>query len=672
MRIFRFAIIFLFIFSICPSVSAETQSFEKWGNLIDVAYKFTWYPQKDLQELLKSTSEEYGKSLEEYRNSLLDDLTDGSAKTDAINPASIVSGKDWKQYLRLSVVEFCMYLESGKEVCLENAKTTISIVSGKMAFSNVAYWHYYFQAHSSLLKKDRDSFVSSVFQLWENVILKLEVDDILMIGSRMSKPELVRNLPFLYENMANLIIARAILDNAMLDLYPLGVIVISINNKLTNENGYKNIVGPIVERMHGLKSDCSNLNFAVAFVEATANQYAFEEEKSESLIVSKYNLARAYYELALSWSDTPKGKAAILTQYMGFVNYLLRRLIDKDDILSTNPFFNAVPKESSKLVNDAIDIFDRMLQFENQKGRLILSGFDDNRIYYTVMHQMWDSLGKLLMMQSAYSRTTTKPNEPESIHIAEGPLLKYLSFFRKYAVTDAAIVPDNAFFLAAYARARLAELYRQASSFSTKIEINDLAFEYQLKAIEMCPLDIAGILHLANQANQEGRLNLYMKETGPLATRFRSSNVTSIWAEKVKGEYKPYIDVTMEVIPDILKSGYFLVKMIQQSGNSSSEEELSRKTIILTRLLMSLKLKYSDEIVEESLAALAKKDLKGKNVGEMLQESLPENMLEDAKSIPGLENKYSFTTLKNELYGSTEHVIHSYLRALYYENVVVR
>jgi len=669
MRIFRIAIILIMIFSVCPFASAESEDFTRWGNLMDVAYKFTWYPTNDLRDLLKTKSGEYGKSLEEYCGFLVDELTDGTSKAEVIAPESFISGKDWNMYYRLAVAQFCLFLANDMEIHLQNAESALSVVSGKMALSNVAFWHYLFQAYHDLLKKDRDAFVSSVFQIWETVVLKLEADDILMMGSANSKPELIRSLPFLYENLAHLIITRAIFDNSMPDLYPLGVIIESINDKLANENGYKNIVESVVERMHGLKSDCSNLNFAVALVEATANQYDFEDEKSATELVPKYNLTRTYYELAFSWADTFKGKAAILTQHMGFTNYIIRRLIDKEDLLSKNSFFNTIPEEGNKLAVYAEELFNELAQFENRSTDIEACGFDENENYYMAMHQLWDSMSKLLMMQSAYYKNINKPGDLDSLHVAEGPLLQYLSVFRKKAETDSALVPDSAYFMAAYASKELAELYRQASSYSTKIELNDLAFEYQLKAIELFPIGIPEILQLALQANQEGRLNLYWQETGPVALRFRNSNVSSIWSNKVEDENKIYINLTMDVVPDIINGAYFLVRLLQQSGVTNSEEDLSLKSIILTKLMMALKKNHSEEALEEALTSLAKQNLEGKTINELLKTSLPANMVDEAEAIPGIGIQYNFAKLKNELFGSTEHVIHSYLRALYYENV---
>ena len=108
--------------------------------------------------------------------------------------------------------------------------------------------------------------------------------------------------------------------------------------------------------------------------------------------------------------------------------------------------------------------------------------------------------------------------------------------------------------------------------------------------------------------------------------------------------------------------------LLQQSGATNSEEDLCRKSIILTKLMMSLKKNHSEEAIETALSSLAKQSLEGKTINELLKTSLPANMVNEAKAIPGIEIQYNFAKLKNELFGSTDHVIHSYLRALYYEN----
>ena len=114
MRIFRIAIILIMIFSICPVSSGEAKDFARWGNLMDVAYKFTWYPTSDLKDLIKAKSGEYGASLDEYSGFLIDELTQRASKSEYIAPESFITGKDWKMYYRLAIAQFCLFLVNEK------------------------------------------------------------------------------------------------------------------------------------------------------------------------------------------------------------------------------------------------------------------------------------------------------------------------------------------------------------------------------------------------------------------------------------------------------------------------------------------------------------------------------------------------------------------------------
>lgn len=661
MKICKIAIVLLLMCAVCsPALAAKIPS-NKWDNLLDVAYKFTWYPKKDLQNLLAKKAGEYEQGLEEYQNLVMEELTK-NGKGGKINPDLLIRNKSWKKYYRLAIAQFCLFLASDNQLYLENAKSVLSVLSGKTELSNVAFWHYLFQAYSDLVKKDRDAFVRSVLHLWQDVVLKLEIDEILT-DSEIFKTE------FIYENIAHLIITRAIVQNTIPDLYPLSVIILSIKDKLISDNGYKNIVKAIAERMHGLKSDNFNLNFAVSFVEATANQYDFEDEKSSDLIVSKYNLARVYYELALSWANTRKGKAAILTQYMGFNNYVIRRLIDGDNLLAANPFFTTLSGKGNQLVEDSMALYAQLSKPQIIKSEFAAEGFNKKSDYIEAMHQLWDSSAQLLMMLFSYYKTDHQSDQIQDRNVAESVLLRYLLFFNKYAEKNSEIVPDNAFFLAAYATNELSELYRQAMNYSTEINVNDLALSYQFKSIEIFPLDIIGILKLAHQINQEGRHNRYRKHISPLALRLRASKVASIWLNNYSTDYNNSLAMISNVIPDIIDNACFLVNFLRNSVGSDSEESVYNKTVVMLKLLMALKANGSEEVIHDALSSIAIQDFtdKNKTVTDIIQIALPKDLHVLAKSIPGIETRCRITRLKNELYASPDNPIHSYLRELYYE-----
>ena len=671
MKILKIIVILFLASNIQIAYAAPDDQTNRWDNLTDVAYRFTWYPKEDLQILLKDKSDEYGQSLEEYQLRLKEELANTSTNIEVIDPDSFVPDKPWKKYYRLAVAQFCLFLTSDNEIYLENAKSALSVLASKKELPEIAFWHYLFQAYSAMTKRERDAFVDSVCNLWQNLILKLEVED-LITDSHIYKAEFVKDLPFLYENIAHLIIYKAIIDNNLPDLYPLGIIILSIKDKLNNQHGHKIIVEAIIERMHGLKSDNSNLNFAVAFVEATAYHHDFEDDKFSKSASSNLNLARHYYNLALSWSDTSKGKIAILTQYMGLYNYILRHLIDIDTTLTEDFPMIDLAGEANRLINDSMSLYEQLAKSSVLPGGLKAEGFKNESKYVKAMHQLWDSSAKLSMMLSAYYKTQFQPNKTTNMNAAEIPLTKYLSFFYKYASENSRILPNNAFFLAGYAANQLSHMYRQAANYSTKIEINNLALDYQLKAVELFPLDIVGILELAHQTSQEGRRNLYLQRVGPLTSRLRNSKVASTWPKKHSTTYNDLVALVSSVIPDVIDKAPLIIFLLQHSDGLLSEDIIFDKTIMMVKLLEALEDKYTEQEIHTALLSIARKDLSGKHVDvlDTLRVTLPPNFYTVAHSVPGIDTRYHISRLRSALYADPNNPVHSYLRELYYENLL--
>jgi hypothetical protein len=461
MKVYRIVIILSLILATSFPAIAAKEPTKKWDSLMEISHRFTWYPQKDLRDLLRQKSQEYGQSLEEYQSLLLAELTVGKKIKGLIGANRIVKDKPWKLYYRLAISQFCIFLANNDKTYLQNAKTIFSIISGKKELVKVSFWYYLFQAYNDLIDNKRNSFVTSVFSLWHHCIIRLEIDH-LVKNSYSHKSEQSDSLPFYYENLAHLIIQQAIIEKNIPHLTQLSIIIISLNNKLSIDGGYKQFVEAIVARLQGLKSDNYNLNFAVAFVDATANQHEFEDETLPNLIVKKYTSVQRSYKETLSSADTNKGKAAILTQYMGFNSYLLRRLIDKDQLLSASSLSPNVVRDAFALVDRSIALYDQLAESLAREDEFLKEGFHERDNCIKAMHQMWDSSAKLLMTLSLYYRENEELNESARKSFSEGPLIKYLSFFDRYAKINTEIVPDNAFFLAAYAASQLSDLYMVA------------------------------------------------------------------------------------------------------------------------------------------------------------------------------------------------------------------
>jgi hypothetical protein len=476
-------------------------------------------------------------------------------------------------------------------------------------------------------------------------------------------------LPFYYENLAHLIIHQAIIDKQMSHLTQLSIIVMSLNNKLSIDGGYKHFVEAIAARLQGLKSDNYNLNFAVAFVDATANQHEFEDETQAHLIVKKYNSVKRSYKDTLSSADTNKGKTAILTQYMGFNSYLLRRLIDKDKLLSANSLSPNVVRDAYALVDRSIALYDQLAESLARNDEFLKQGFYERDNCIKAMHQMWDSTAKLLMTLSLYYRESEELNEGARKSFAEGPLIKYLSFFDRYAKVNTEIVPDNAFFLAAYAASQLSDIYLVAAKYSTSIQTNDWAFNYQVQAVELFPLDILGILKLAHQAEQEGRHSLYLQYVVPLASRLRDSNVTRIWSDASLTSHRHIIAIITNVIPNIVDNAFVFINALQQTEGPQTEEDLYNKIIIMSKLYAALKEQNMQEMIPDILTSVVQYyPHDTKSLKEIINDVLGSDSRDTVMSIPEIEVKYHISKLKNELYASPDIKMHSFLRELYFEN----
>jgi hypothetical protein len=668
MKVYRVLIILIILFCVSLPATATERS-EKWDNLIEFSFKFTWYPRKDLQELLNTKSNEFQQSLEEYRNILFSELTDGATPGRVIDPDVFTTPKPWKLYYRLAIAEFCTFLSQDDDAHLKNAISVLSVISGRKEMSNVSFWHYLFQSYSSMRKKDREAFVKNVFLLWNDAIIKAEINQMIVQSNTYQTVD-IADVFYFYENTAHLIITKAIIENELPNLHPLSAIVLSLNEKLALENGYKRFVEAIAERLNGLKSDNNNLNFAVAFVEATANQYEFEDETSRELIADRFSAARLSYALALSWANTDKGKAALLTQYMGFHNYIVRRLVEKDPLLTSNSIFLDVPNQASELVDTSVGLYHKLADSADHENKFVKNGFFKKSNFNEAMHQLWDSMAKLLMALASYHETTHQAEKPGEIGIAEAYLLKYLSLFQKYSQEDTEILPDNSVYMAAYAATQLTALYSEAKQYSKDMHYNNLAFAYQLKAVELFPLDILGIMKLAYQTDQENRPRIYFQYVSPLADRLRDITVTRSWLEKKPVTYKTATLITLNVVPNIVDNAFIYLEVLQKTQGTQAEENLYNKLLVMNGLYTVLRREYLDKQIPDALSAAARKNFSGTNaaLSTIFSEALPPEMRNTVLPPPELKTKFSITRLKNELYASPDMKIHSFLRELYFED----
>ena len=286
------------------------------------------------------------------------------------------------------------------------------------------------------------------------------------------------------------------------------------------------------------------------------------------------------------------------------------------------------------------------------------------------MHQLWDSIAKLLMTLTSYHELTPQTRVTGETTVAEAFLLKYLSLFQRYSQADTEIMPDNAVYMSAYAATQLTALYTEAMRYSTDMHYNNLAFAYQVQAAELFPLDVVGILKLAYQADQENRPRIYFQYVASLAARLRNITVTRSWLEKKSGAYKNATLISLNVVPDIVENAFIYLDVLQQTQGTQSEEYLYNKLLVMNAIYVALKMQYLDKQIPEALSAVARRNFSGSDVSlsVIFNEALPAELRNTVQPPPELKTKLSISRLKNKLYASPDMKIHSFLRELYFEN----
>jgi hypothetical protein len=357
---------------------------------------------------------------------------------------------------------------------------------------------------------------------------------------------------------------------------------------------------------------------------------------------------------------------------MGFNNYTVRRLAEKDALLLSNAVFLDVPEQARQQADTSMGLYHQLADSANRQNKFAQDGFYKRSNYVQAMHQLWDSTAKLLMTLTSYHQVNRQADQVGQTGAAEAFPLEYLTMFNQFAREDADIVPNNAFYLAAYAAGRLSAMYTEAQQYSKNMHYNNLAFAYQLQAVELFPLDAVGILKLAYQTDQENRPRIYFQYVAPLATRLRDSTISWSWLEKNLTEHKDAIQIAVNVVPDIVENAFIYLNALQQSKGAQTEEVIYKKLLVMNSLFLALKEQTLDDQIPETLNSVSTRDFSDKAVSleKIFRAALPPGARDSALTPPELETQFSIDRLKNELYAAPDNQIHSFLRELYFEDKV--
>ena len=663
----QFLLLSLVIALLCyaaPAAAKEQAPSPNWDVLLDVGYRFSLLPSEDLAGLLNSEGGKYGQTLSEYAalwtSRLSAETKEGADRNGAAHSSDA--------YRRVAVAQLLLYLSTGKAEFLDEAAKAIEALSERRTTPRIIFWHNLIMAHKSLLAQDSLAFSHHVFRLWNDVVLVLEKGQ-MMFGTRVGTTGFNHSLPYLYENIVHLVLHHGIVKQRLPKLYSLGAVIWSLRDRLEKDKGYYQLAESIWNRMRGLQSDNFNINFAMAYLEGEMHFINYEGAKSPAEAGESLERALTFFELSLTWADTKKGRAAILSRLVRCMVRVLNESIQAEG--STYVFTRDIPHDSLKYSASAKELFRELSGKEiMNEGWWEFEGFDSRENYIRAMHDLWFNISQLDIMISRYyvkdiDTGRGGAGKTAQFERAAASLVDYLDFFEEFTREGSLdIVPDNAYFYAAYFAGELADIHRQSAAYSNDMNEFNLAFARQLQAIEIFPFEIIGLLKLSMQVSQDGTLNAYIDNVWPLADRLPISKTVSAWSEDERLPYYNEILTLKRLIPETLKSAPSIIGL--QSSESSNKQIVSN-TLLLTRLLsvllQSVSVDKSDVILEKVARGLDE----GGKLDAVMQKNLPPELYGQMEEAKTLVEKCNFTAFKKELFRDPEHGHHKLFRNLYYE-----
>ena len=515
----------LWVVLAAPSAWAEDDA-DVWASYLDYAYVYSSAEPQALQERLAQYGREAGIEFDDYlheRGSIPLDETD----TPAIRRQAIALLLD--------------YLARGEPQSLEASVRTIRKLEDRLGRHENRYWYRYILTHRALEKGRRFDFVGEVLDLWLEVIVPLESPyEALQTLSLSESPNsgFVAALPYLYENVARLVLLRSQKMGVDRDLDPLGALVLLLGDgrigahpdvipPAASSRGY---VDRIVARLRGPESDAGSLTFTLALFEATKkHEVARGLLASEGFTPASLDALRASsgaYQTALDRAVTEQGRCAVYTRVLrqlGEVYAAKQRLGENPEI--DTPFS----------IEGAIEVYAALHKALPDGWAKMGYRRHGPAAMTEAMHGLWEEIQETTLnaADSYLAAAVAAPHRAdENARNAVRPLARYLAFFDVYARDQRKEgVPDSAYFAAHEAARGIGDAFLAYATRPTGAEVQ-LATRRYRNALELFPFDRTLWPALTAALERQGRETEYLGLVRPVAEWVTRSRSVDTWIDQ--------------------------------------------------------------------------------------------------------------------------------------------
>ena len=251
---------------------------------------------------------------------------------------------------RLAIATLLDYIATGSEDSLNASLYAARDLAKRLDRVENRYWIHYIRAHAALHEGEVRDFNREVLDLWLEVMaLEAPYDTYRMLSLRRApNAGFVAALPYVYENVARLIVIRAPQMGVVRGIDPLAGVVRSLADGRVGLDpeiipaavSAADYVGAVAERLQGPESDGQSLSFTLGLLEAeVAHERMRERLASDGFsqaTLESIHVSVGAYERALARASTLQGQAAVYTRALRQVGELFaakRRLGEDPHLL---------------------------------------------------------------------------------------------------------------------------------------------------------------------------------------------------------------------------------------------------------------------------------------------------------------------------------------------------
>jgi uncharacterized coiled-coil protein SlyX len=568
---------------------AQAKGADAWTGYLDYAYVYSSAEPEALKKRLAEYGREAGMSLSDYAARRFE------------GPAVERAPFDEARARRAATAHLLLYLAEGDPVELEKSVEAALTLEDRLGRHENRYWYHYVLAHRALEKGQRFDFVAEVLKLWLRAVVPLEVPyETLHTLSLSEAPNsgFVSALPYLYENVARMILIRSQQMGLDRDLDPLAALVRLLYDGrvgahpdvIPAEASSREYLERIVTRLDGPESDSGSLTFTLALFEASKYhdqaRGLLASQGLDAKTVEALRVASGAYEAALNRATTEQGRCAVYTRVLRMLGevYAAKQRLGVDPEFEV-PFSIEGAIEVYSVLAEALDGGHEELGYRNV-GR---------QAYVDAMRGLWEEIEEASLNVADYylSRAASQRHLADE-HSRDAARVhgRYLSFFLQFATPRGQeALPDSAYF-AAYESARgFGDAFLGYAARDPKPAEVELAMQRYRSALMLFPFDRRIWSGLTAALGRQGRESEYMELVRPVAESVVRSRSIDSWIKQREPGFEQ-VEATRRALSDSL------VIMHLGFADAASVDELDAR-------LVELRARRSE--TEARLASLAER-----------------------------------------------------------------